>query len=159
MRFNLKRGGSEGVEQLGSFARRVYEVVGWHSELYLDSKDLQELYPLLRTLPAISIDHRGLSQAGYYDLLRLVEQGGHVKASGFSRVDFDVRTAIQQIAAINPEALLFGTDLPSTRAPAPYRDEDLQLVIDVLEESTARKVLYENAVRLYRPKSVNLPNG
>jgi predicted TIM-barrel fold metal-dependent hydrolase len=40
IRFNLKRGGSEGVERLKSFALRVYEVVGWHVELHVESRAL-----------------------------------------------------------------------------------------------------------------------
>jgi hypothetical protein len=34
----------------------------------------------------------------------------------------DVRQALATIYGINPKALMFGTDLPSTRAPRPYRD-------------------------------------
>jgi predicted TIM-barrel fold metal-dependent hydrolase len=40
VRFNLKRGGSEEVTYLDSLARRVHELVGWHVELYVDSRDL-----------------------------------------------------------------------------------------------------------------------
>ena len=43
VRFNLKRGGSEEVAHLSSMAARIYEIAGWHIELYIDSNDLQEL--------------------------------------------------------------------------------------------------------------------
>jgi predicted TIM-barrel fold metal-dependent hydrolase len=33
IRFNFKRGGSEGIENLERFAKRVYETVGWHIEV------------------------------------------------------------------------------------------------------------------------------
>jgi len=151
VRFNLKRGGSESVDQLDRFARRVHEVVGWHIELYVDSRELPALHNTLVSLPKVSIDHLGLSWEGYYSLLKLVEAGCHVKASGFGRIDLDMSEAIQQISAINPRALIFGTDLPSTRAPVPYADTDFLRVIDALDEVQARRVLYDNAISLYRP--------
>jgi predicted TIM-barrel fold metal-dependent hydrolase len=150
VRFNLKRGGSEGVEKLESFARRVYDLVGWHVELYVDSRELGELYQVLIDLPAVSIDHLGLAGAGFSDLLRLVEKGVRVKATGFGRVDFDVGTALKEISSANPDALMFGTDLPSTRAPRPYSDDDLRLVRETLGDSLAEKVLYSNAAAFYR---------
>ena len=151
IRFNLKRGGSEKVEHLESLARRVFELARWHVELYVDSRELPDLKETLVRLPAVSIDHLGLSKGGFATLLALVEKGVRVKATGFGRVDFDVKTALQEICAANPEALMFGTDLPSTRAPRAYADEDLLLVLDALGEELARKTLYDNAVAFYRP--------
>jgi predicted TIM-barrel fold metal-dependent hydrolase len=151
VRFNLKRGGSEGVEHLEEMARRVYDLARWHVELYVDSRDLAELKQSLSALPAVSIDHLGLSKEGFPTLLSLVEKGVRVKATGFGRVDFDVRTALKEISAANPDALMFGTDLPSTRAPRPYQDDDLLLVLEALGEDLGRKALYENAAAFYRP--------
>ncbi len=153
VRFNLKRGGSEGIENLERFAKRVYETVGWHAELYVDSKDISELHKTLIKLPSVSVDHLGLSGIGFINLLSLVENGVYVKATGFSRVNFDIKKAIKEIIAINPNALLFGTDLPSTRAPKPYSDVDFFMIIDAIGEDMARKVFYENAINFYRPKS------
>ena len=153
VRFNLKRGGSEDVVHLETFAKRVYELVGWHVELYVDSTNLTELAPLLARLPRVSIDHLGLSNAGFDDLLNLIEQGVYIKATGFGRVDFAIAGALQRIIHINPEALIFGTDLPSTRAPRPYLDDDFLLVIDALGEDIARKVFYDNAMNFYRLKA------
>lgn len=152
VRFNLKRGGSEKVEHLEKMARRVWELAGWHVELYVDSRGLGDLKETLAALPAVSIDHLGLSKGGFATLLPLVERGVRVKATGFGRVDFDVKTALREICAANPDALMFGTDLPSTRAPRPYADEDLLLVLDALGEELARKVLYQNAVAFYHPR-------
>ena len=151
VRFNIKRGGSEGIRHLDSFARRVYELVGWHVELYIDSRELPALYDTLVSLPAVSIDHLGLSKEGFGTLLKLVERGVHLKATGFGRVDFDVRTALQELYTANPEALMFGTDLPSTRAPRPYEDDDFALVIEALGTEKAGRVFYENAARFYQP--------
>lgn len=45
---------------------------------------------------------------------------------------------------------MFGTDLPSTRAPRPYSDNDFALVADTLGEQNAQKVFYQNALEFYR---------
>ncbi len=150
VRFNLKRGGSEDIKHLVSLANRVYDIAGWHTELYVDSVHLIELANTLVTLPSVSIDHLGLSAAGFNTLCGLVEKGVKVKATGFSRVDYDVTKAIKQIHSINPTALMFGTDLPSTRAPKAYSDDDLKLVLDTLDENQAKAVLCQNALDFYR---------
>jgi predicted TIM-barrel fold metal-dependent hydrolase len=152
LRFNLKRGGSEELRHLARMARRVYEIAGWHVELYVDSGELADLYPILRALPAVSIDHLGLATEGLATLLKLAEGGAHVKASGFGRGNLDIRSALRDLSTANPQALMFGTDLPSTRAARPYADDDLTLVIDTLGPEQATRVLYENAVEFYRPR-------
>jgi predicted TIM-barrel fold metal-dependent hydrolase len=150
IRFNLKRGGSERVGHLDTMARRVHELVGWHVELYADARELADLFPMLVALPAVAIDHLGLSSAGFPTLVKLVEHGVRVKASGFGRVDFNVKQALQELYSANPDALMFGTDLPSTRAARPYKDGDFRLVIDALGEDSARRVFYQNACDFYK---------
>ncbi|HEY5522391.1 MAG TPA: amidohydrolase family protein [Desulfuromonadaceae bacterium] len=150
VRFNLKRGGSEDARHLDTMALRVHELAGWHVELYADSRELGGLYETLSSLPAVSIDHLGLSKEGFGTLLKLTERGVRVKATGFGRVDFDVPTALKQLYAANPHALMFGTDLPSTRAPRPYADEDFLLVVDTLGDEAARAVFFDNAATFYR---------
>lgn len=152
VRFNVKRGGSEDVRHLEQFARRVHKLVGWHTELYIDSAELSGLFDTLASLPAVSVDHLGLSKAGFPTLLKLVEKGVRVKATGFGRVDFDARPALTDLYAANPKALMFGTDLPSTRAPRPYQDEDYNFVLETLGEEKAANVFYKNAIEFYRPK-------
>ena len=154
VRFNVKRGGSEEIHYLENFARRVHQLVGWHTELYVDSTELSDLFDTLVSLPAVSIDHLGLSRAGFPTLLKLAEKGVRVKATGFGRVDFDVRAALKDIYAANPRALMFGTDLPSTRAPRPYLDEDYTLVLETLGEEKAANVFYKNAIEFYRPRQI-----
>lgn len=152
VRFNLKRGGSESVEHLESFARRVYDLAGWHVELYVDSRELPELKETLLRLPAVSIDHLGLSKEGFPTLLRLAESGVRVKATGFGRVDFPVADGLRAIHAANPFALMFGTDLPSTRAPRPFETGDIELLVDALGEKGAEMALWLNALGFYRVK-------
>ena len=150
VRFNVRRGGSADIADLDRLARRVYDVAGWHAELYLDSRELGALYPVLIGLPAVSIDHLGLSADGFGDLLRLVENGAYVKATGFGRVELDPAEAMTRILAVNPGALMFGTDLPSTRASRPFADADLWGLGELIDPDHLRKVLWDNAASLYR---------
>lgn len=150
VRFNLYRGGSESIERLEEMAWRVYELVGWHVELYLNSRDLPDLMPRLLALPCVSIDHLGLSREGLPYVVKLAEQGVYIKATGFGRCDFDVPEALRMIYEANPGALLFGTDLPSTRAPRPFADTDVTLVLETLGEKAGRQILSENAAALYK---------
>ncbi|MEQ8651790.1 MAG: amidohydrolase family protein [Kiloniellales bacterium] len=152
LRFNLKRGGSAGLEDLEQLAQRAYRRVGWHVELYIDSGDLAAIEARLKALPQIVVDHLGLSGTDQPCLLRLVEAGAKVKATGFGRLDFSPGPFLRQIADIDPGALLFGSDLPSTRAPRPFEAADIALIEEVLSEAEAEAALYGNAVALYRPK-------
>jgi predicted TIM-barrel fold metal-dependent hydrolase len=150
VRFNLKRGGSESIHQLEYMAHRVYELFRWHVELYVDAATISEIKRTLAGLPAVSIDHLGLSRLGLADVSFLLEQGLRLKVCGFGRVDFDVARVLPSLYAINPEALMFGTDLPSTRAPIPYRDEDYLLVQRALQDDKAiQAVFFDNASRFY----------
>ncbi|WP_042354655.1 amidohydrolase family protein [Bacillus rubiinfantis] len=152
LRFNVNRGGSEEILCLDYFASRVYELVRWHTELYINSKQLPELTSIIENLPAVSIDHLGLSKDGFSTLLSLVAKGVRVKATGFGRIDFDPQEAIKAIHNINPDALMFGTDLPSTRAKRPFQLTDIDLIINTLGEKQAERVLYRNAVKWYLNK-------
>ena len=150
VRFNLQRGGSEDIAHLSNMAARVHELVGWHIELYVDSRHLVDMTSVLIGLPSVSIDHLGLSKRGFNTLCHLVENNIKVKATGFSRVDFDVSEAIKKLHSINPNALMFGTDLPSTRAPVPYSELDLIKVVQTIGEQAAKDVLSDNARKFYR---------
>jgi predicted TIM-barrel fold metal-dependent hydrolase len=150
IRFNVRRGGSAGIGDLAALARRVHDLVGWHVELYIDSRELPQLEAPLLQLPAVSIDHLGLSKEGLPVVVRLAAKGVRVKATGFGRVDFDVAEALKQIHAANPSALMFGTDLPSTRAPTPFKPTDIGVVVDALGPDAARRVLWENAAEFYK---------
>lgn len=150
VRFNVRRGGSAGIADAGRLARRVYDLAGWHAEFYLDSRELSPLHATLSALPRICIDHLGLSAAGFADLLRLVECGAYIKATGFGRLDFDPGPAMTRILEVNPRALVFGTDLPSTRAPRPFGAADLTGLADLIGSHQVRNVLWHNAAELYR---------
>ncbi|EOP56410.1 hypothetical protein IKQ_01627 [Bacillus cereus VDM053] len=149
LRFNIKRGGSEDLSKLDYFARRVHDLVGWHSELYMDAKEWPEIASTIEKLPAISIDHLGLSEEGLPHLLKLVDKGVHVKATGFGRVELDVENALKSIYEVNPDALMFGTDLPSTRAKRPFEYGDIKLIQQLFDEQATDNILYTNAFKWY----------
>jgi predicted TIM-barrel fold metal-dependent hydrolase len=150
LRFNLKRGGSAELKDITSFGQRVYDVAKWHVELYVDSKEIGDLISTLSKLKQISIDHLGLSKEGFPALKKLVEKGAYVKASGFGRVNFNIAEAVKELCAINPDAIVFGTDLPSTRAPRPFMKSDIDLICDHFDHAQVEKILYKNALKLYR---------
>ncbi len=152
VRFNLVRGGSAGLNDIAALGRRVHDVAGWHSEFYVRNTDLAELAPILTALPAISIDHLGLTSDGVDVLLDMVARGARVKASGFGRGDVDVPQLLRRIARLNPGALMFGTDLPGTRAPRPFVPSDVHLLQEAVDDAAlAERALYDNAAALYHP--------
>jgi len=142
-RVNLFRGGD--VAQI-ALAPRFFELAGWHLEVYLDARDLPELAPKLAVAPRLVIDHLGMTQVGLPALLGLVKDGAYVKASGFGRIDVDPYSALRAIAAVNPGAAVFGSDLPGTRAQRPFEAADIELVA----EAAGERALYDNALALYR---------
>jgi predicted TIM-barrel fold metal-dependent hydrolase len=156
VRFNLVRGGSAGIEDIDRVARRVFDLAGWHAELYADSRDLEPIFQTLAALPAVSIAHFGLSREGFQTLLKLAEKGMKVKATGFGRVatDLDVPSALRDLAKANPDCLMFGTDLPSQRARRPFLPGDIDLIRESLDESLWRKVFCENAIAFYHPRKL-----
>jgi predicted TIM-barrel fold metal-dependent hydrolase len=149
VRFNLYRGGSAGEADLDRLARRVWDVARWHVELYVDAATF-DLTRLLR-LPKVVLDHLGMTAGGLEPLLHLVEGGASVKASGFGRVELDVVEALRAVAKVNPGALIFGTDLPSTRARRAFQPADIDLIAETLGETNSRLALHDNGVALYRP--------
>ena len=150
VRFNLKRGGSETVDHLEYLSNTLYEKYGWHTELYVDSQHLPELEKTLKNIKAFSIDHLGLSSSGLKELYKWVEKGVKVKATGFGRVDFDPIEVMKTINDINPEALMFGTDLPSTRAKVPFSPLDVQRVVRNFDEKSRERIFYKNAMQWYK---------
>ncbi len=152
VRFNIKRGGSERLENLVELSNRLFDNYGWHTELYVDSNDLKELKTILQQIPKFSIDHLGLSKAGLTELYYWAEKGVKIKATGFGRVDFNPISVMKKIYSINPNSLMFGTDLPSTRAKTPFSVKDLKLIQDNFSDNERKQIFYKNAIEWYRKK-------
>ncbi len=150
VRFNLFRGRVDGLDDIAALATRVHTVAGWHAEIYADAAALAPHVDELSKLPQLSIDHLGMTEAGLPVLLDLVASGCKVKATGFGRVGLDVPATLEAIARKSPAALVFGTDMPSTRAARPFRSADIDLVEQVLGVDLARKAFWDNPVALYR---------
>ena len=139
VRFNVARGGSAD-----------HELAGWHAEFYIDARSIDEtLSRRIAALPAASIDHLGMHEDGLPALLRLVERGVKVKATGFGRVHLDPAAAVRAIVDVDPTALMVGTDLPSTRAGRPFRDDDLRVIEEAVPAKHMADVFWGNAARFY----------
>ncbi len=150
LRFNVRRGGSENISRIKEMAERVHSLAGWCIELYIDACEINSsLAAILSALPSVCIDHLGLSAAGLPALLRLAENGVHVKATGFSRTDMDVKKAMRALLNANPRCLMFGTDLPSTRAPVPFARADFDLLQDSFAPQELERILHGNAAQFY----------
>jgi predicted TIM-barrel fold metal-dependent hydrolase len=134
-------------------ARRTRELAGWHLELYVHSTDLADLAERLPPADGLVVDHLGLSTAGLPHLRQLVAAGAHVKATGFSRGDLDVPRVLRALHQANPQALMAGTDLPGIRSPQAISAADLLLLQQVFEGDDLDRVIFRNAVDLYRPAS------
>ncbi|MGB3771511.1 MAG: amidohydrolase family protein [Rhodococcus sp. (in: high G+C Gram-positive bacteria)] len=148
LRFNLRRGVAD-ISTLTEQAVRAHDIAGWHSEIYVDAGSLRSLEPIMSKLPAFSIDHLGMAESGLPYLLDLVDRGARVKATGFGRIAHDPVDAMRRIHAVNPEALMFGTDLPGVRARRRFEAADLDLVADAVG-GDLQAVLFQNARRWYR---------
>jgi len=150
LRFNMFRGRIDSVDEVVSLATRAHAAGGWHAEIYADAAALRPHADRLAKLPQLVIDHLGMTADGLPVVLDLVAAGAKVKASGFGRVKFDVPKALEAIAKKNPAALVFGSDIPSTRAERPFMPSDVDLIEQVLGAELAAKVFWDNALALYR---------
>jgi predicted TIM-barrel fold metal-dependent hydrolase len=153
VRFNVFRGRIDSVDDIAALSTRAHAVAGWHSEIYADAAALKPHVARLTKLPQFCIDHLGMTEEGIPVLLDLVEAGWKVKATGFGRVKLDVPKALEAVAKKNPNALVFGTDIPSTRAQRPFLASDIDLVEKVLGPELAKKAFWDNPLALYRVKT------
>ena len=60
-----------------------------------------------------------------------------------------MKHALQAIYNANPDALMFGTDCPSTRAKRPFNYGDVELIQQLFDQQVADKILYKNAPQWY----------
>lgn len=150
IRFNLFRGMTQDVAKMIELSQKVYEKYNWHTELYLDSRQINNLRPFLSQLPKFSIDHLGMYELSDEDLKWLVEQGAYFKATGFGRIHFEPLESMKKIMTLSPDKLIFGTDFPGTRARRPFEISDLDLIKDNFSIEEKNKILFENALEFYR---------
>jgi predicted TIM-barrel fold metal-dependent hydrolase len=152
VRFNVLRGLNDDIDEIVALASRCHAVAGWHCEIYADVAALKPHVGRLSKLPQMSIDHLGMTEEGVPVLLDLVAAGCKVKATGFGRTKVDIPKTLEAIAEKNPGALVFGTDLPSTRAQRPFLASDIDLIERVLGPELSRRAFWDNPVALYKVK-------
>ncbi|TDH61728.1 amidohydrolase [Dankookia rubra] len=136
LRYSLYRGQWADPHAVADHASRAAGC-GLHAQVYADAAVLAPAVAALARLPALVIDHLGMTEAGLPVVLDLARAGAKVKASGFGRVALDVPRALERIAAAAREALMFGSDLPSVRAARPFAPADIDLLRAVLVHDTA----------------------
>ena len=153
VRFNVFRGRIDSVDEIAALSTRAHAVAGWHSEIYADAAALKPHVGRLAKLPQFCIDHLGMTEEGLPVLLDLVDAGWKVKATGFGRVKMDVPKVLEAVAKKSPNALVFGTDIPSTRAQRPFMASDIDLIEKVIGPELAKKAFWDNPLALYRVKA------
>ena len=166
VRINLLFKGGLQLNALEQIAHNI-KPLGWHVQLLLDGRDLQQLAERLRRLPVdFVVDHMGhmpaslgTAHAGFQTLLQLL-RGGRcwVKLSGAYRIaanpyPYDDATPFARaLVEAAPDKLVFGTDWPHPSISVPM-PQDASL-LDLLpawapDEATRRQILVENPARLY----------
>ena len=153
VRFNLRRSGFDIIDNMVYLSDRLYDEMGWHSELYVDSKDLKLIRNQLKGLKSFSIDHLGLSKEGLSEIYYWIEKGMKIKVTGFGRLNFDPIPVIQTIHKINPNALMFGTDSPSTRSKILFSDWDVKRIKKQFSSGDQYNIFYKNAYNWYNKKA------
>lgn len=151
IRFNIFRGVKISNEEIKTLAERVYKLFGWSTEFYLDlAKADTETLKLITSLPKASVDHLGMMRA--VDRLKLLLANGvAVRVTGFGRVQYsrkELLTLLPNLYKENPDALIFGTDLPSTRAKRHFSADDILLIKKAFADNkeVLDKIFYKNGL-------------
>lgn len=151
-------------------ARRLAERVkplGWHVQFLLDVEDHPDLDTLLGSFATeVVIDHmgrpdpnKGIDAPGFRALIRLLKSGrGWAKLSAPYRTSLlpppyrDITPFAHALVSAAPDRLVWGSDWPhvllETQMP---NDGDLvdQIAVWVPDEATRKRILVDNAERLY----------
>ncbi len=151
LRFNLWRGMAASVEPMLDEAERAFDAAGLHAQVYADAAALRPALPRLRRLaPHLVLDHLGMTEAGLPVVEDLAAAGAKVKATGFGRVEMQVAPALARLHAAAPGALIFGTDMPSTRARRPFDPADIAVLRRAVGPDGAAAALGGTARAFYR---------
>lgn len=150
-----------------AFLRRINDLLGWHAEFYLRSSSLHsassDLFRMLAAAPRVVVDHLGMDVdegadgkgASFALLLELLRTGNsvYVKASGFGRTSTScpviLASRVQALYSVKPTGVIFGSDVPGTRARVPFQPGDVALIEQALGGEGARRVLNLNGRDLY----------
>ncbi len=159
IRYNLYRNMVDTSWQaMIDFSRKVQAMFGWHTELYVDLAQFDQVFALIDALDQVVVDHLGFSEIKPAQLDRLLNRGVRFKASGFGRISMDPMAAMQHMMAINPGSVLFGTDLPGTRARRRISTDDIEQIQTRFDAASCRRIFVDNAAELYL-KNGDKPNN
>jgi 2-pyrone-4,6-dicarboxylate lactonase len=154
------------IEVARELAERVKEL-GWHVQFLLDVEDYPDLDRLLGSFATeVVIDHmgrpdprRGVGAPGFQALIRLLRSG-----RGWAKLSAPYRTSRQEppyddmtpfahaLVEAAPDRLVWGSDWPHVLLDATMpNDGDLvdQIAVWVPDADTRRRILVDNAERLY----------
>jgi predicted TIM-barrel fold metal-dependent hydrolase len=166
--FRVNRTAKTGLsfEAARKLAARVKEL-GWHVQFLLDVEDHPDLDTMLGSFATeVVIDHmgrpdpnKGVNAPGFQALIRLLKSG-----RGFAKLSAPYRTSLseppypdmtpfaQALVAAAPDRLVWGSDWPHVLLDKTMpNDGDLvdQIAVWVPDEATRRRILVDNAERLY----------
>jgi predicted TIM-barrel fold metal-dependent hydrolase len=151
-------------------ARKLAERVkafGWHVQFLLDVEDHPDLDSMLGSFPTeVVIDHmgrpdpnKGVNAPGFQALIRLLRSG-----RGWAKLSAPYRTSLREppyddmtpfahaLVAAAPDRLVWGSDWPHVLLEKTMpNDGDLvdQIAVWAPDEKTRRRILVDNAERLY----------
>lgn len=153
IRFNLYRGLDVPLKIISTLSQRVYDLCGWKTEFYLNVDNMEEdLNNIILSLPKVSIDHMGMGKKSVDLLKNYVSHGIPIRVTGFGRIAYskeELRSVLIELYAENPQALIFGSDLPSTRASFRFSEEHVSFIEEIFNEVSAQNILYKNGIKWY----------
>ena len=141
--------------------------LGWHLQLWIDARDLPDLWPSLSRVPVpVVVDHMGRMEhrhgthhPGFQALVRGVGEGRlWSKVSGTYRLGatppdyLEAKPFHDALISANPQNLVWGSDWPHPRPEGPL--PDAKRLLDVFLAWTPkpkhrRAILADNPARLY----------
>jgi predicted TIM-barrel fold metal-dependent hydrolase len=155
-----------GLKDIEPFYAQMADL-GWHLQLWIDTRDLPDLLPALSRVPVpVVVDHMGRMEhrhgthhPGFQALLRGVGEGRlWSKVSGTYRLgasapDYsEARPFHDALVAANPQNLVWGSDWPHPRPEGPLPDAKklLDIFLDWTPQADTRQaILVDNPARLY----------
>ena len=141
--------------------------LGWHLQLWIDTRDLPELMPALASVPVpVVVDHMGrmehrlgVAHPGFQALLREVGEGRlWAKLSGTYRLGatapdyLEAKPFHDALVSANSDNLVWGSDWPHPRPEGPMPDAKHLLDLFLAwtpGPTTQRVILTGNPARLY----------
>lgn len=156
IRFNLYRGLSASTKEIKDQSERVYKLCNWKTELYLNLQTIdKELEELIFTLPKVSIDHLGMHKCSIDKLKKIVNANIPIRLTGFGRIEYErdeIRELISLLYNENPNSLMFGSDLPSTRSKYRFSYSDIQLIKETIGREAQDRIFFRNGENWYLNK-------